>query len=81
MSLSNIENIFFETLRNPLIPNSSVTLGLINIVGVNVIAKVCTVVSVLKLAVVGFLVACGTAVVIKGQGTNVIQQGLKKCDT
>ncbi|XP_063692980.1 cystine/glutamate transporter-like isoform X2 [Bolinopsis microptera] len=45
-----------------------VTLGLINIVGVNVIAKVCTVISVLKLAVVGFLVACGIAIVIKGQG-------------
>ena len=32
------------------------------------IAKVCEVVSILKIAVVGFLITCGVAVVIKGQG-------------
>ena len=47
---------------------SPVTLGIVNIVGVNVIAKVCEVVSILKLAVIGFLITCGVVVVVKGQG-------------
>ena len=32
------------------------------------IAKVCEVVSILKLAVIGFLITCGVVVVVKGQG-------------
>ena len=43
-------------------------MGIVNIVGVNVIAKLCTVVSALKIGVVAFLIACGVAVVIKGEG-------------
>ncbi|KAL5247806.1 hypothetical protein ACHWQZ_G019632 [Mnemiopsis leidyi] len=55
-----------------------VTLGVVNIVGVNVIAKVCEVVSILKLAVIGFLITCGVVVVVKGQGeiTNFKQPNL-----
>ena len=41
---------------------------LLNIISVKVIVKFCTLISVLKLVVVGFLLACGIAVIAKGQG-------------
>lgn len=41
---------------------------LLNIISVKVIVKFCTVISILKLVVVSFLLACGVAVIVKGNG-------------
>ena len=59
-----IKNCLFYTNSSP----SLVVLGIFNVVGVQAITKLLSVASMLKLAVVGFLISCGITVLIKGQG-------------
>ncbi|XP_063693645.1 b(0,+)-type amino acid transporter 1-like [Bolinopsis microptera] len=65
LTLGHASNLWFSKGVGALL---IVVLGVFNVVGVQAITKLLSLASVLKLAVVGFLISCGITVLIKGQG-------------